>query len=215
VEDLVRQTGLHTNTVNSYLDILEGTMILARTDNFNPNFDEKLPKSERFYFLDNGMRNYSISSLSSDYRPDWQQLAANLVFSELKKTIAISHESKQGETNKNQEQNKQAENQHARLSDMLSSRKLKFPNSEIYHYQTYSDNHIDFVIKSKTKQEFTPIFVAYPETREKLGKKIHEYLNTQQPKKLYIITKDQTHKATVKGCEITWLPLVEFLAVVG
>lgn len=189
VEDLVRQTGLHTATVNSYLDILEGTMILTRTDNYNPEFSDKLPKSQRYYFLDNGMRNYALGQLNDDFRADYQQLAANLLFSELLKRSKASLY--------------QQENQ---LID-----KIDIQEASIYHYQTYSDNHVDFIVIPKLTNQPLPVVVRYPDDTDKLGKKIHEYINTQAPKQLFIITKGKNKTEEIKNCTVNFLSLSEFI----
>ncbi len=174
-EDLVRQTGLHTATVNSYLDILEGTMIIGQTENYNPEFSDKLPKSKRYYFIDNGMRNYALSQLQTGYRADWKKLAINLIYSELRKDSKIS-------------------------------------KSDIHHYQTYSDNNVDFVTVSKTTGEITPMLVRYPDDKEKLGKKVHEYLNSHSPQKLTIVTKDLEAEELVKECKVEFVRLENWLS---
>ncbi len=183
-EDIVRQTGLHAGTVSSYLDILEGTSILSHTENFNPDFDPKLPKSKFYYFIDNGLRNYALGQLQSGFRTDYQQLAANLVFSELLKL-------KQAGSGQN-----------------------------IYHYQTYSDNHIDFVLTDGlgggatgglNGGNFTPILIRYQDNSTTLGKKVHEFLAAKKPEKLIIITRDLEETLEVKGAQVEFTPLSRFL----
>ncbi len=187
-EDIVRQTGLHAGTVSSYLDILEGTSILSHTENFNPDFDPKLPKSKFYYFIDNGLRNYALGQLQSGFRTDYQQLAANLVFSELLK------------------------------------RKQAGSGQNIYHYQTYSDNHIDFVLtdglgggtsgrttSSLSRGNFTPILIRYQDNSTTLGKKVHEFLAAKKPEKLIIITRDLEETQEVKGAQVDFTPLGRFL----
>lgn len=200
VEDLVRQTGLHTATVNSYLNILEGTMILARTDNYNPDFSDKLPKSQRYYFLDNGMRNYALGQLNDDFRADYKQLAANLLYAELLKRSyagtlnAVNQDLPEG------------------TAQELKASTINIQEANIFHYQTYSDNHVDFIIVPKLLNQPIAVVVRYPEQGEKLGKKIHEYLNTQKPKQLYVITKAYSQTGIVKDCEVIHLTLAEFIA---
>jgi hypothetical protein len=198
VEDLVRQTGLHTATVNSYLDILEGTMIISRTDNYNPEFSDKLPKSQRYYFVDNGMRNFSLGMMSDEYRGDMQQLAANLIYSEL-----IKH---------SQADIAEAEDSSAEVDSAVATEMIPVQNSDIFHYQTYSDNHIDFIIAPKMGSDVLPVFVQYPEDNEKLGKKIHEFINSHEPKKMIVVTDELAEDIEVKGCQVKFIPLHEFLA---
>jgi len=185
IEELVRQTGLHANTVNSYLDILDGTLIIARTENFNPDYLDSLPKSRRFYFIDNGMRNYSLGQLQDGFRSDYTALASNLVYSELRKALEYGH-----------------------LGEKLGA---QFNKSTIYHYQTYSDNHLDFVLQSTTTNKYLPISVRYPDNNNKLGKKLHEFINTMKPEKLIIITKDFAAEEEVKGTKVVFMPLADFL----
>jgi hypothetical protein len=198
VEDLVRQTGLHTATVNSYLDILEGTMIISRTDNYNPDFSDKLPKSQRYYFVDNGMRNFSLGMMSDEYRGDMQQLAANLIYSELMKH--------------SQADIAEAEDSSAEVDSAVATEMIPVQNSDIFHYQTYSDNHIDFIIAPKMGSDVLPVFVQYPEDNEKLGKKIHEFINSHEPKKMIVVTDELAEDIEVKGCQVKFIPLHEFLA---
>ncbi len=182
IEDLVRQTNMHAKTVNSYLDILEGTLIIARIENFNPEFEKTLPKSTRYFFIDNGMRNYVLNQLNIDFRTDYKKLAANLVYTEIRK--------------------------------FLENKKTNKIFADIFHYQTYSDNHIDFIISSKTNKKFLPILIRYPQDKEKLGKKGHEYINTRTPDKLIIITKDLEKESAEKNCLIKYIPLNQFLCTI-
>lgn len=186
IEDLVRQTSLHQNTINSYLDILEGTMIIARLENYNPDFNEGMPKAKRFYFIDNGLRNYSLGMMQEGFRTDYNKLAANLLFAELLKA-------KQYET----------------LGNLLGE---DFRHGEIYHYQTYSDNYLDFVIQSNSSNKFLPIVVRFPEDSEVLGKKVHEFINNKHPEQLLIITNQLELETEIKGCLVKFIPLVELLA---
>jgi len=179
VEDLVRSTGLHNITINSYLDILEGTNIIARTENYNPDFLDNLPKSNHYYFLDNGLRNYALGQLQSEFRTDYQQLAANLIYSELRKVLANKHYDNNGE--------------------------------RLFHFQTYSDNHLDFIYAPKLLSEIIPIVVRYPDNNRKLGKKIHEYINTKLPTKLYIVTNNYEEEQIIKSCKILFVPLEQFI----
>lgn len=173
IEELARQTGMHVNTVNSYLDILEGTMVISRSDNFNPTFAAGLPKSQHVYFFDNGMRNYALGQMQEDFRTDWDQLAMNLVFTELMKTLGRDW--------------------------------------QIFHYQTYSDNNIDFIVQRKDDNQYSAVAVRYQSDSEKLGKKLHEFLNTQNPGKLIVVTKSLEKRETLKDCDIVFTPLAEFL----
>jgi predicted AAA+ superfamily ATPase len=194
VEDLVRQTKMHSNTVNNYLDILEGTMIISRTENYNPDFSDKLPKSNRYYFLDNGMRNYSLSQMQSDFRGDWNQLASNLIFTELTKLVEYGHDPEPEE--------KEQDNQPRKLS----------PNfAKIHHYQTYSDNHVDFIISFKGSNKFLPIVVRYGDNDIKLGKGLHEFISSHKPEKLLIVTKDIEGVEEIKGCEVKSMKLEDFV----
>lgn len=224
VEELVRQTGMHANTVNSYLDILEGTLIIGRTDNFNPDLSDKLPKSKRFYFLDNGLRNYALGQLQTDFRPDARQLAANLVFAELNKLAEYIRLLRAGGA---------AGKDDWTFTDFSGSKKSSDPTNSanstdnsiltkpfsVNHFHTYSDNHVDFILSPQTGGSFTPITVRYGEHQTKLGKKIHEFINTHSPGKFIIITgkteSGEVVREQVKGCEVISVPLGVFLANPG
>jgi len=174
VEDFVRQADLHANTVNSYLDILTGTMIMGFTENYNPEFGVGLPKSRHYYFFDNGMRNYALGQMQSDFRPDLNQLASNLVFTELSKVLDRAW--------------------------------------QIAHYQTYSENQIEFILQPKDSNKFSAVTIRYSDETAPLGKGIHEYLANNQPQRLLIITSTVASEEIIKNIPVRMLPLAEFLA---
>ncbi len=186
-EEIVRQTGLHAKTVNNYLDILTGTMIIGTTENYNPD-SLRLPKAKRYYFLDNGMRNYALGQLNSGFRPDTKVLARNTIFSEIQK-----------------------------LLNAFSSSQ----NTEVYHYQTYADNFIDFILKDRSQGKITPIYITYPIDTIKLGKGFAEFIelfkDNENIEKIIVCTESLENPETSedirqdKGIEINYLPLEQLI----
>jgi predicted AAA+ superfamily ATPase len=57
LNELGTQLGMSKNTVERYLDLLEKVFVVVRRSGFAGNMRNQIAKSNRWYFLDNGIRN--------------------------------------------------------------------------------------------------------------------------------------------------------------
>lgn len=81
--ELSRQIGMDTKTVDKYLDLLEKVFVIFRVRGYSMNLRKEIVKSPKFYFYDNGIRNALISSLNPlEIRQDAGILWENYVISE-------------------------------------------------------------------------------------------------------------------------------------
>lgn len=73
-------------TVQSYLNVLEQTFVIARVSPFVGNKRTEITSNPKYYFIDNGFRNQAIRNFSSlSIRGDLGSLAENFVFQEILK----------------------------------------------------------------------------------------------------------------------------------
>lgn len=77
VHELSQLTGSNSHTVEKYLDLLEKSFVIYRLRAFNRNLRNELKKSQKVYFLDNGVRNailgnYNLIQQRTDVGPLWE-----------------------------------------------------------------------------------------------------------------------------------------------
>jgi len=73
-------------TLENYLEILEKTFVIKRIPPFFKNYRKEIVKMPKPYFLDTGLRNFSLGLFQNlETRPDKGQLLENFIFSELLK----------------------------------------------------------------------------------------------------------------------------------
>lgn len=79
--------GMSKNTVERYLDLLEKAFVLQKLSGFSRNLRSEIIKNNRYYFLDNGIRNALVNNFNSlDIRNDTGELWENyLVMERLKR----------------------------------------------------------------------------------------------------------------------------------
>jgi predicted AAA+ superfamily ATPase len=81
--ELGRQLGISTDTVISYIDLLEKVFVIYRLSGFSKNLRKEIVKNKKIYFYDVGVRNAIINNFTSpDIRPDKGALWENFVISE-------------------------------------------------------------------------------------------------------------------------------------
>jgi len=83
LNELATQLRVDVKTVDRYLDLLEKTFVIYRVGGYSRNLRSEITSKQKYYFLDNGVRNAVIgqyNELSS--RNDVGQLWENFVFSE-------------------------------------------------------------------------------------------------------------------------------------
>lgn len=82
-ESLARDTKLHSQTVERYIDLLEKCFIIRRCGSFSRNLDNELKKGKKIYFCDVGVRNAIIDDFSPfSSRSDAGALWENFFFME-------------------------------------------------------------------------------------------------------------------------------------
>ncbi|RLD76231.1 MAG: ATPase [Bacteroidetes bacterium] len=87
--ELGKIVGLNSETVESYIQLLEKSYIIFRLGTYSRNLRSELKKSKKIYFYDNGIRNAIISNLNPlELRNDKGALWENFIISERKKYLA-------------------------------------------------------------------------------------------------------------------------------
>ena len=83
---LARETGMHKETIERYLDLLEQNFVIFRVNSYANNITNELKKSKKIYFFDNGVRNALLDNFSQfSLRTDKGALFENFIASELYK----------------------------------------------------------------------------------------------------------------------------------
>ena len=90
--ELGKIVGLNSETVESYISLLEKAFIIFRLGTFSRNLRSELKKTRKIYFVDNGIRNAIISNFNPiELRNDVGALWGNYLMSERKKVLAYHH----------------------------------------------------------------------------------------------------------------------------
>ena len=63
-DELGKQLGMSKNTVEKYLDLLSKVFIIYKVSGFSRNLRKEIVKTTRWFFMDNGIRNAIISTLT-------------------------------------------------------------------------------------------------------------------------------------------------------
>lgn len=87
IQKLSNQLDMSKNTVDKYLDLLSKFFILHKIQGFSKNLDKEVSKMDKWYFLDNGIRNALIQNFNGlNLRDDTGALWENyLIYERLKK----------------------------------------------------------------------------------------------------------------------------------
>lgn len=87
--ELSVQLGVDVKTVSKYIDLLEKSFIIYPLTAFSRNLRKEISKKNKYYFIDNGIRNAVISQFNLiDDRNDVGQLFENFIITErLKRNI--------------------------------------------------------------------------------------------------------------------------------
>ncbi len=81
--EIATQLRISRNTVEKYLDLLSKVFVLHKVGGFSRNLRKEISKSNKWYFIDNGIRNVLIANLNTiDLRNDVGQLWENYIISE-------------------------------------------------------------------------------------------------------------------------------------
>lgn len=81
--ELGKKLGLSTDTIISYIDLLEKVFVIYRMPGFSKNLRKEITKNKKIYFYDVGVRNALIEDFSMpDKRPDIGHIWENFIISE-------------------------------------------------------------------------------------------------------------------------------------
>jgi hypothetical protein len=87
--ELGKIVGLNSQTVESYVQLLEKSFIIYRLGTFSRNLRTELKKTRKIYFVDNGIRNAVIGNYNPiELRNDTGALWENFIIGERKKYLA-------------------------------------------------------------------------------------------------------------------------------
>ncbi len=87
--ELGKIVGLNSETVESYIQLLEKSFIIYRLGTFSRNLRTELKKTRKIYFIDNGIRNAVIGNYNTmELRSDKGALWENFIIGERKKYLA-------------------------------------------------------------------------------------------------------------------------------
>jgi len=90
--ELGRTIGLNSETVESYIQLLEKSYIIFRLGTFSRNLRTELKKSKKIYFVDNGIRNAIIASfMPIELRNDVGALWENFIIGERQKYLSYNN----------------------------------------------------------------------------------------------------------------------------
>jgi predicted AAA+ superfamily ATPase len=83
VSELAIQLGLSSRTVEKYLDLLEKTFVIKTIGGFSRNLRKEISKKNKYYFLDNGIRNAIIGQFNKlEDRNDVGEIWENFLIAE-------------------------------------------------------------------------------------------------------------------------------------
>ncbi|MCB0762685.1 MAG: ATP-binding protein [Flavobacteriales bacterium] len=92
VSELSKSLQMSKNTVEKYLDLLTKVFIITKVGGFSRNMRKEVSKSNKYYFLDNGLRNILIGNLNPIHmRNDVGVLWENYMISERIKFQNYNH----------------------------------------------------------------------------------------------------------------------------
>lgn len=90
--ELGQIVGLNSETVESYIQLLEKSFVIFRLGSFSRNARNELKKSQKIYFYDNGVRNTLIANYNPvELRNDVGSLWENFLISERKKYLSYNN----------------------------------------------------------------------------------------------------------------------------
>ncbi len=89
--ELGAQLSMSKNTVDKYLDLLAKTFVICKRQGFSRNLRKEISKSNRYYFIDNGIRNALINNFNPlTLRNDVGEIWENYLLSERQKRMEYS-----------------------------------------------------------------------------------------------------------------------------
>jgi uncharacterized protein len=84
INEIAKNLGMSSITINRYLDLLEETYVIFRLPAFSTNPKKEISKSQKIYFFDTGIRNAILNEFSTNFmRGDIGSLWENWVIAEI------------------------------------------------------------------------------------------------------------------------------------
>jgi len=82
-QELAKKLGMSKNTVEKYLDLLSKVFVLYRLKGYSKNLRKEITKNDKWFFLDNGIRNALLNDFRLPYqRDDMGALWENYILTE-------------------------------------------------------------------------------------------------------------------------------------
>ena len=92
LNELATQLGLNSRTVERYLDLLEKSFVIKSVGSFSRNLRKEVSKKNKYYFLDNGVRNMIIGQFNNlEDRNDVGEIWENFIVAERLKRNAYKN----------------------------------------------------------------------------------------------------------------------------
>ena len=89
---LANDCGITHNTAKAWISILQSSFLVVLLHTHHKNFNKRLVKMPKLYFIDTGIRNVVFNQFQDlNIRADNGQLAENFVFSELAKSVDLNN----------------------------------------------------------------------------------------------------------------------------
>lgn len=93
VDNLSRDVGLSSHTINTYLDIMEQTYVNFAIHSYSRNLGSELKKSKKYYLYDIGIRNSLLKNFAAlSERADAGAIVETFVFLELQRQLTPESE---------------------------------------------------------------------------------------------------------------------------
>jgi len=93
LQEVSKEMGIARTTLENYLFIMEQTFVIKRIPPYYTNRQKELVKTNKLYFSDTGMRNYSIKDMRElSLRTDRGSLIENMIFCEIEKKLHLLDE---------------------------------------------------------------------------------------------------------------------------
>lgn len=93
LHEVSKELGVERKTLENYLFIMEQTFVVKRIQPYFTNRQKEITKMSKLFFLDTGLRNYSIKDMRKiELRQDKGALIENTVYSEIEKQLHLLDE---------------------------------------------------------------------------------------------------------------------------
>lgn len=184
---LLQDTGCYFALLKKYIDILENTYIIKSIKPFYINEANAIRKNPKIYFLDSGLRNSMLGNFTNiGIRPDNGQLIENYILTQLLKSY------------------------------FKYGAYLNPEGNNVRFWRTTSGTEVDFVlnlesesiISKKQAQNMIPIEAKFSKiTKPSISRSFRSYLNTYNPERALILTKDYFELTKINNTKLLFCPI--------